>query len=59
MEPCVEFTRFLTGRPGASAQEVKPDREKLRHGVRGFAIGIPELDQIEVTVGAAVLSRAN
>ena len=59
MEPCVEFTRFLTGRPGASAQEVKPDREKLRHGVRGFAVGIPELDQIEVTVGAAVLSRAN
>ena len=59
MEPCVEFTRFLTGRPDASAKDMKPDREKLRNGVRGFAVGIPGLDEIEVTVGDAVLSRAS
>jgi len=27
LEPCVEFTRFMTSRPNATAKEVKPHRE--------------------------------
>ena len=40
MEPCVEFTRFMTSRPDASAHDVNADRQKLRKGVRGYAVGV-------------------
>jgi len=57
LEPCVEFTRFMTSRPDASAREVKPDREKLRKGVRGFAAGIDESEAVEIGTGDAVSIR--
>jgi len=58
LEPCVEFTRFMTSRPEASAWEVKPDREKLRNGVRGYAVGIPGPDPVEIGLGDTVFARA-
>jgi len=57
LEPCVEFTRFMTSQPEASAQEVKPDREKLRNGVRGYAVGIPGPNSVEVGLGDFVSAR--
>lgn len=57
LEPCVEFTRFMTSRPEASAREVKPDRERLRNGVRGFAAGIDGSDPVEVSIGDTVSIR--
>lgn len=54
LEPCVEFTRFMTSRPDASAREVKPDREKLRNGVRGYAVGIAGPDPVEVGLGDSI-----
>ncbi len=47
-EPCVEFTRFISGRPNATAREIKPDRELLRQGVRGFVIGIPAGEPFDI-----------
>ena len=58
LEPCVEFTRFITERPDASAREVKPDRERLRNGVRGYAVGIDIPDPIEILVGDTVYIRS-
>ena len=58
LEPCVEFTRFMTSRPDASAREIKPDREKLRNGVRGYAVGIPGPDPVEIGLGDTVSVRA-
>lgn len=57
LEPCVEFTRFMTSHPEASAQEVKHDREKLRNGVRGYAVGVPGPDPVEVGLGDFVSTR--
>lgn len=58
LEPCVEFTRFMTGRGHASAAELKSDRQKLRNGVRGFAVGISEGEPVEISLGAGVSIRA-
>ncbi len=57
LEPCVEFTRFMTSQPEASAQEVKHDREKLRNGVRGYAVSIPGPHSVEVGLGDLVSAR--
>jgi len=57
LEPCVEFTRFMTSRPNANAREVKPDRQKLRNGVRGFAVGINGTDPVEISIGDMVSIR--
>ncbi len=57
LEPCVEFTRFMTSQPEASAQEVKHDREKLRNGVRGYAVSIPGPNSVEVGLGDLVSAR--
>jgi len=57
LEPCVEFTRFMTSQPEASAQEVKHDREKLRNGVRGFAVGVTDPNSVELRVGDSVSLR--
>jgi hypothetical protein len=58
LEPCVEFTRFMTSRPTASAREIKPDREKLRNGVRGYAVGIPGPDPVHIGLGDMISVRS-
>ena len=58
LEPCVEFTRFVTSRPTASAREVKSEREKLRNGVRGYAVGIPGPDPVHIGLGDTISIRA-
>lgn len=50
-EPCVEFTRFISRRPNATAREIKPDRELLRQGVRGFVVGISAPEPFEIAIG--------
>ena len=50
-EPCVEFTRFISGRPNATAGEIKPARELLRRGVRGFVVGIAAIEPFEIAAG--------
>ena len=57
LEPCVEFTRFMKSRPDASAREVKPDREKLRNGVRGYVVSIPDPEPVVVGLGDLVSIR--
>ena len=57
LEPCVEFTRFMTSRPDARAREVKPHREKLRNGVRGFGVGVGITDPVEIGLGDTVFIR--
>jgi len=57
IEPCVEFTRFMTSRPEASARDVKHDREMLRNGVRGFVVGVRSPDPIDVSLGDTVSIR--
>ena len=57
-QPCVEFTRFMTSRPDASAREVKSDREKLGNGVRGFVVGFGGPDVFDVHVGDSLFVRA-
>lgn len=57
LEPCVEFTRFMTSRSETTAREVKTDREKLRNGVRGYAVGIDGPDPVEVGFGDTLWVR--
>ena len=57
MTPCVEFTRFITARPEASAREVKSDREQLRNGVRGYAMGVPAGGEATIRRGDRVWIR--
>lgn len=57
-EPCVEFTRFLTDRPDADARELKPWREQLRNGVRGYVVGFDGDEPFEVSTGDRVSVRA-
>ena len=57
-QPCVEFTRFMTSRPDASARELKADREKLGNGVRGFVVGISGPDAFEIAPGDTLSARA-
>jgi hypothetical protein len=58
-QPCVEFTRFMTSRPDATARELKVDREKLGNGVRGFVVGISSPDAFDVLVGDRVSIRTS
>ena len=57
-EPCVPFTRLVTGRPEASARELAEDRERLRHGIRGFVMPVDGIDLFDVTPGTPVAIRA-
>ncbi len=57
-EPCVEFTRFMTDRPDADARELKPWREKLRNGVRGFVVGVNVSEPFDIATGDQLLARS-
>jgi hypothetical protein len=57
-EPCVEFTRFLSDRKDADATELKPWREKLRNGVRGYVVGVDSDSPFDVAKGDRVSVRA-
>jgi hypothetical protein len=56
-QPCVEFTRFMTSRPDASARELKFDREKLGNGVRGFVVGMSDPGAFDIRVGDMLSAR--
>lgn len=57
-EPCVPFTRFLLADPGADLDIVKPHREFLRKGIRGFVMGTQGLvDSVEIGLGDRVYLR--
>lgn len=43
-EPCVPFTRFLLNDRGAHLDVVKPHRDFLRRGMRGFVMGLGNLE---------------
>lgn len=57
-EPCVPFTRLVTGRAEASARELAGDRERLRHGIRGFVMPLDGIDLFDVVPGMPVAIRA-
>ena len=57
-EPCVEFTRFMADRPEADAYALKPLREQLRNGVRGFVAGYDSVGPVDIAVGDKVSVRA-
>jgi len=50
-EPCVGFTRYMTERRNAGPSEIDPERQKLRNGLRGYAMGLQGLDYVELAVG--------
>jgi hypothetical protein len=56
-QPCVEFTRFMTSRPDASAREVKPDRERLGNGVRGYVVGFRGPAAFDIRLGDTLSVR--
>jgi hypothetical protein len=56
-QPCVEFTRFMTARPDASARELKLQREKLGNGVRGFVVGVDGPDAFDIRQGDTLSVR--
>ncbi len=56
-QPCVEFTRFMTARPQASARELKSQREKLGRGVRGFVVGVDSPGAFDVRPGDTLSAR--
>ncbi len=57
-EPCVPFTRFRLGDPAADLELVKPHREFLRRGMRGYVMGLGNLTgAVEVAVGDLVYAR--
>ena len=58
-EPCVPFTRFMTNLAGADTTALKPEREKLRHGVRGFVMGLAGVDHVEISPGDKVSIRGS
>ncbi|WP_420612343.1 hypothetical protein [Candidatus Spongiisocius sp.] len=57
-EPCVAFTRLVTGRSEASAHELADDREHLRNGIRGFVMPLDGIDLFDVVPGSPVAIRA-
>ena len=57
-EPCVAFTRLVTGRAEASAPELAEDRERLRNGIRGFVMPLDGVDLFDVVPGMPVAIRA-
>ena len=57
-EPCVEFTRFLTDRPDADASQLKPWREQLRNGVRGYVVAVEGDEPFEISTGDRVSVKA-
>ena len=57
-EPCVAFTRLVTGRSEASAHDLAEDREHLRRGIRGFVMPLDGIDLFDVVPGAPVAIRA-
>ena len=56
-EPCVDFTRYMTQRLDADATALKPEREKLRRGVRGFVLSLEGIDGVDVAPGAKLSIR--
>jgi hypothetical protein len=57
-EPCVPFTRFRLGDAAADLELVKPNREFLRRGMRGYVMGLANLTgAIEIEVGDLVYAR--
>ena len=57
-EPCVPFTRLVTGRPDARASEIVEERTHLRRGIRGFVMALTGVDNFDVAPGARVWVRA-
>lgn len=57
-EPCVAFTRLVTGRPDAKAAEIVEERNCLRQGIRGFVMALDGVDNFDVAPGDRVSIRA-
>lgn len=58
-EPCVPFTRFRLGDQATPLDAVKPHRDFLRQGMRGYVMGLANLDgAVEITLGDEVFLRA-
>ena len=56
-EMCIRdrFTRFLTGRPDASAEDLQEDLAFLESGTRGFVTAMDDLESpLEIQVGGEV-----
>lgn len=55
-QPCLPFTRFLLGDSTSPEGPVEAHRDFLRGGMRGFVVGLQDLDQaVELRVGDEVL----
>lgn len=56
-EPCIPFTRFMMG-GDPSPEEVEPNREFLRKGMRGFVVGLSGLEgPTPINIGDQVWAR--
>lgn len=54
-QPCIPFTRFLSGRPDADAADLQTDLAFLRDGVRGFVTAMDDIQApVEIRVGDEV-----
>ena len=50
-QPCVAFTRLVTGRPDAGATDIVDERNCLREGIRGFVMALDGIDNFDVAPG--------
>ena len=59
-EPCVPFTRYMLNDPEADLDIVKPNRDFLRKGMRGFVMGTAGLSEsVEVSLGDKVYAHSS
>jgi len=59
-EPCVPFTRFMLNEPEADLDRVKPNRDFLRKGMRGFVMGTAGLNEsVEISLGDQVFAHSS
>jgi len=61
-EPCLPFTRLVTGRTESESEseseDIAADRECLRNGIRGYVMPLEEVEMFEVLPGTPVFIRS-
>lgn len=56
--PCVPFTRFRLGDQSKPLDDVKPHRDFLHNGMRGYVMGLANINgAVEIALGDEVLIR--
>lgn len=52
--PCVEFSRFCLGPERSEPRQIKETLQFLDDGMRGYYLGLPDVEPVEIALGARV-----